>query len=386
MSRKILLLTTVKWPSAARLAGAFSALGCTVEAAFPPGHVLGVSRYLSRAHGYSALRGRASFSAAICDSEPDLIVPCDDRAVTHLLALAATMPEIAPLLERSMGDMASYPVMMTRSQAIAAARDEGITAPLSLAVADEAELERALDVTGLPAVLKTDGSWGGDNVAVVPTVEEARLALRRLRRASSPLRKLTRAVLRKDAHFLRAVATPAAVRVHVQGFVRGEPATSAFACRDGEVLAALHMDVVAWQGATGPASLIRRTDCAAMDGAARKIARRFRLSGLHGLDFMRDEEGVSHLIEINPRATQICHLALSGCDLAAALVGEAARPAITDKPLIALFPQAWVGNAAGPNAPEAFLDVPWDDPATLEAWKDGPSGQATRPMAVLRAG
>ncbi len=386
MSRKILLLTTVKWPSAARLAGAFAALGCAVEAAFPPGHVLGVSRYLSRAYNYGALCGRASFAAAIYDATPDLIVPCDDRAVTHLLALATTVPKIAPLLERSMGDLASYPVMMTRSQAIAAARQEGITAPLSLAVADEAELVRALDVTGLPAVLKTDGSWGGDNVAVVHTFEEARLTLRKLRRASSPLRSLARAMLRKDMHFLRAAAAPATLRVHVQGFVRGKPATSAFACRDGEVLAALHMDVVSWQGATGPASLIRRTHSAAMDGAARKIARRFKLSGLHGLDFMRDEEGIPHLIEINPRATQICHLALGGSDLAAALVGESARPAITAKEVIALFPQAWLGDPAGPNAPEAFLDVPWDDPATLEAWKDGRSGPVARPMAVLRAG
>ena len=91
--------------------------------------------------------------------------------------------------------------------------------------------------------------------------------------------------------FCAQPAAPGALRVHVQRFIQGKPATSAFACRDGEVLAALHMDVVAWQRATGPASLIRRTDCAAMDGAAHKIARRFKLSGLHGLDFMRDEDG-----------------------------------------------------------------------------------------------
>ena len=78
----------------------------------------------------------------------------------------------------------------------------------------------------------------------------------------------------------------------MQRFIRGKPATSAFACRDGEMLAAIHMDVVESRGTTGPASLIRRTDCARMDEAARRIARRLGLSGLHGLDFVRDEGGV----------------------------------------------------------------------------------------------
>ena len=35
--------------------------------------------------------------------------------------------------------------------------------------------------------------------------------------------------------------------------------------------------------------------------AAERIARRLCLSGLHGLDFMLDEDGRAHLIEINPR-------------------------------------------------------------------------------------
>ena len=63
---------------------------------------------------------------------------------------------------------------------------------------------------------------------------------------------------------------------------------------------------------------------------ARRIAARFGLSGLQGLDFVRDEEGLPHLIEINPRATQICHLAL-GSDLPAALLGVPPRSAATTK-------------------------------------------------------
>ena len=217
--------------------------------------------------------------------------------------------------------------MMARSRAIAVAQAEGISAPLTVAVANKDEFWRALEAVGLPAVLKADGSWGGEGVAVVRTHEEAGGAFRRLAGPPSRLRSLVRAVLRKDAHFLQEALAPKAVSLQVQQFIRGKPATSAFACRDGEVLAAIHMDVVESRGTAGPASLIRRTDCSRMDEAARRIARRFGLSGLHGLDFVRDEGGVPHLIEINPRATQICHLALgAGHDLPSALLGQAAAP------------------------------------------------------------
>ena len=177
-----------------------------------------------------------------------------------------------------------------------------------------------------------------------------------------------RAALRRDAHFLPEALVPKAASVQVQRFIRGKPATSAFACRDGKVLAAIHVDVVETQRLNGPASLIRRTDCARMDEAARRIARRLGLSGLHGLDFVRDEGGVPHLVEINPRATQICHLALgAGHDLPSALLGQPVRPIATDKPLIALFPQAWQPGRPVPDARAAYLDVPWDDPAVLTA-------------------
>ena len=364
--QRILLATTVKWPSAAYLAGAFASLGCSVEAVFPRGHALGASRHVGRVHAYYPLHPHSSFTAAIAAAKPDLIVPCDDRAVSHLLSIQVRAPEIAALLVRSMGRLESNPLMMARSSAVAAAQAEGISAPLTVAVANEGEFWRALKSIGLPAVLKADGSWGGDGVAVVRTHEAASRAFRKLADPPSRLRSLARAVLRKDAHFLRAMFVPKAAPIQVQRFIRGKPATSAFACRDGEVLAAIHMDVVQSRGATGPAMLIKRSDCAKMDEAARRIARRLGLSGLHGLDFVRDEGGVPYLIEINPRATQICHLALgAGRDLPSALLGRPPRPAATDKPLIALFPQAWSSGRLSPDARTAYLDVPWDDPEVV---------------------
>ena len=366
MTKNILLATTVDWPSAAYLAAAFASLGCWVEAVYPRGHALGLSRYLGAAHAYRPLNPRASLAAAIAAAEPDLIVPCDDRAVTHLLSLQT--PQNSALLVRSMGRLDSYPLMMERSRAMAIAEEEGIAMPLSFAVTDEDEFQRALEQVGFPAVLKANGSWGGDGVAVVRTREEAERAFRKLGYAPSRLRSVARAILRKDAHFLHEALVPKKPALQLQRFIAGKPATTAFACRDGEVLAAIHMDVVETLKATGPASLIKRVDCAQMDEAARRLARRFGLSGLHGLDFVRDEAGIPHLIEINPRATQICHLALgAGRDLVAALLGLPARPPATARSLIALFPQAW--GAGFPVPSEAYLDVPGDDPAVLAAFQ-----------------
>ena len=363
MAQNILLATTVNWPSAAYLAGAFASQGCRVEAVFPHGHVLGLSRHLHRAHRYHPLQPRSSFAEAIAAAKPDLIVPCDDRAVAHLLSLQA---QIAPLLVRSLGRLDSYPKMMERSRAMAIAEEEGISTPLSIAVTNEAEFSRALEQVGLPAVLKVDGSWGGDGVAVARTREQVERAFRKLAFAPSRMRSVARAVLRKDVHFLREALVPKTPAVQLQRFIEGNPATSAFACRDGEVMAAIHMDVVETQKATGPASLIERVDCERMDEAARRIARRFGLNGLHGLDFIRDAAGVPHLIEINPRATQICHLALgAGHDLVSALLDLPPRAAVTQRPLIALIPQAWQAGRAVPEA--AYLDVPWSDPAVLAA-------------------
>ena len=69
MTQKILLATTVKWPSAAYLAGAFASFGCSVEAVFPRGHALGVSRYLGRAHTYYPLRPRFFVCRGDCGGE-----------------------------------------------------------------------------------------------------------------------------------------------------------------------------------------------------------------------------------------------------------------------------------------------------------------------------
>jgi len=375
MKQKILLATTLNWPSTARLAGAFAVLGAVVEAVALRSHVLHASRYPKHVHRYSPVAPHASFMRAILAAEPTRVIPCDDRALAILLAL----PRFELLLRNSLGPLESYAVLSARQASIAAARQEAIAAPLTLRVADLLHLPEAIGRVGLPCVLKSDASWGGDGVKLVATLAQAEEAFVRLQGPPQRLRSVARAVLRKDLHFLVEALKPRAAFVNVQALVPGRPATSVFAARDGRVLASLHMDVLDTDGATGPARRMRHIEDASMEDAARKLAARFRLNGLIGLDFVRNEKGVPHLVEINPRAAQICHLAL-GPDLPAALIGAEPRPAVTELKEIALFPQLIAD--ARPGA-AVYEDIPWDDPGLLRAVA-GPALPEAEPLDDIR--
>jgi hypothetical protein len=163
--------------------------------------------------------------------------------------------------------------------------------------------------------------------------------------------------------------------VNAQSFILGNEATSALVCWEGVVLASLHFEVINKAGAAGHATVLRLIENREMAEATRKMARRLKLSGLHGFDFMLEAEtGNAYLIEINPRATQVCHLSLGpGCDLPAALYaavsGQVVRAAekATDNKTIALFPQEWIRDPQSPYLRSGYHDVPWSEPDLVRA-------------------
>jgi hypothetical protein len=376
MVTRVLLSTTVHWPSAARLASAFAAVGAQVHALFPGGHVSARSRFVAGRHIYNPLLALPSLALAIEESCPDLIVPCDDRAVRHLLALHGRNPgsDVGSLIAYSLGRVESYATLFSRSGFVAAASREGIVSAHTLTVEDADALDLALLETGLPAVLKSDGSWGGGGVIIARTQEQAHRGFRRLSAAPSRLRSLARAFHRRDAHFILDALSPPKSDVSVQRYIAGMPATTSFASWQGRVLATIHMDVLETTTPTGPASVVRRVDCPQMEEVARVLAARFGLSGIQGLDYIRDEFGMVHLIESNPRATQSSALALGpGHDLVAAMAGciaptaRGARPLVTENQVFALFPQEWRRDPHSAWLRTAHLDVPWDDPGVLKA-------------------
>lgn len=373
MSCKILISTTVDWVATARHAAGFALAGCTVDAVAPRAAPIAVSRYISRSYRYRALSPLTSLRSAIQQAKPDLIVNGDDRAVDILLKLYDAEPKqsaMAALISRSLGLPEQYARAISRDASLTAARSLGIRVPDTLPVPDEAELEDALEAIGFPAVLKVDGSWGGAGVAAVRTKADALTAFRRLARPLSPFRCVVRAAKRQDAHWLKAAWAPQTRPVSIQKFVAGRPAASGFAAWQGEVVGAVYYDVLKADGVTGPPRVVRRVDCPEIAEATRLLTQHFGLSGLHGLDFIRDSEGHVHLLEINPRATQGGTLPFGpGRDLAAALAAcvstEAKpRPSIEDDTVV-FFPGEWLRDPGSAWFRTAHHDVPWDDPVVL---------------------
>jgi hypothetical protein len=397
MATKILLATTVRWPSAGRFAGAFAATGCAVDAIMPTGHPAARSRHFSRRYAYWPVAGMSSFVRAIARSQPDFVVALDDRATSLLLDVHRraqfSNPGIADLVRRSLGNVASYPFLTSRAGFIQSACEADILAPQTHLMTSETALESALAQTGFPAVLKTDGTWGGDGVAVIHNREAALRTFTKLAHTPSRLRSIARAIRRRDSHHMLAAIRPHREMVSLQKFVPGTPATTAFACWQGKVLAAIHFEAVATQGDNGPASVLRRIDCVQMDDAANRLAQRFELSGLHGLDYVRDADGKMHLIEINPRAPQSAYLAFGPHhDLTTALVTKlrdrpvAARPRIASD-VVALFPQEWMRDPASDYLKSAYHDVPWEDPELIRSWLLSPAAQSfRRKVGSLEAG
>jgi hypothetical protein len=112
-----------------------------------------------------------------------------------------------------------------------------------------------------------------------------------------------------------------------------------------------------------------------MSDAVEKMVRRMGLSGLCGFDFMLEAStGNAYLIEINPRATQVGHIALgAGRDLPAALYGaitgqpSRVMPAVTTNDTIALFPHEWARDPQSEFLRTGYHDVPWGTPELVHA-------------------
>lgn len=361
---------------------ALAKVGFTVKAICPSGHPLGKTGAVKETYTYHGLAPIASFASAIPEAQPDIIIPGDDLATQHLHEMyhrknrtGKAGEAIGALIERSLGSPENFTVIYARTRFMELAQEEGIRVPKTETIANLEGLGKWIASRGLPTALKTDGSSGGDGVRIVHTTEEAECAFRSL--ANPPLlaRAAKRALINRDTTLVWPSLLRRRPTVNAQAFVPGREATTTVACWKGKVLAALHFEVLSKVDSTGHATVLRLIEDAEMSAATEKMVRRLNLSGVHGFDFMRDAKtGNAYLIEMNPRTTQVGHLALGpGRDLPAALYaavsGEAvqAAPAVTEKDTIALFPQEWKRDSASPFLRSGYHDVPWESPELVLA-------------------
>jgi hypothetical protein len=367
---RVLLTDTQRWPSPARLAIGLTKAGCHVSAVCPTrGHPLLYTSVVQEKFPYSSLRPVESLIAAIEATNPEIIIPCDDRGVEHLheLFLRADT-KLAALIERSLGSPESYGAVSSRYELLRIAKAEGLLVPDMILVKGPDDLKSWQQEHALPWVLKADGTFGGLGVKIAQSREQAERFFSELSRPQRTMRVARRLIVNRDPFWLRPWWKRSRASVIVQSHIQGRPANCAVACWNGRVLAGISVEVVGWDGTTGPASVVRVIDNPAMMFAAEQIAQRLKLSGFFGLDFMiEDGSRDTYLIEMNPRCTPLSHLQLGeGRDLVSALWAQLSGercpkiPAVTHKDLIAYFPQAW--ETQGELFDSSFQDVPRDEP------------------------
>ena len=373
----VLLTDTTRWALPARLAIGLSEVGCSVVAVCPTRHPLLKTRALRQAFLYSAFRPLESLLAAIEATNPQIVIPCDDRATQHLHQLHAQMRgsgqsvrKVSALIERSLGSPESYPIVSSRYELLRIAREEGLRVPETKQVNTVEDLRAWQAEQPLPWVLKVDGTYGGRGVRIADTAAQVARSFRDVTRLFGFVRAVKRLCVNRDPFWLgswwnrASRASRACPTVIVQSYVRGRPANCTFLGWQGRVLAATGVEVLSAAGPTGPASVIRVVDSPEMKMCAERIAARLVLSGFFGLDFMIEEStGATYLIEMNPRCAPPCHLHLgTGRDLlgalAAQLSGKPLREAwpITQNDLIYYFPQCRMSK---PDFQDSrFHDVP----------------------------
>jgi carbamoylphosphate synthase large subunit len=391
MAPRILLVTTCRWFSATRIAMAFDRAGCTVEAVCPAGHPLLVTSANKRTYTYQPLAPLRSLRAAIRVSRPDFIVPCDDLAMRHLHRLYEAVSNadddssvtLRNLIQFSLGDPASYAITDSRDRFMALVYEEGVRAPETKTVYSVDEVKQWLSMFGFPAVLKADGTSGGEGVRVVHTMDEAIRAYEFLRVPLPGLVVAKRAIFDHDWTGVVPRLSGAERAVSIQSFVAGPDANMAIACWQGKILSSISVEVLqAWRP-KGPATIVRVIENSEMYRAAEKLLRRLRFSGLCGVDFLIDRKnGDAHLIEMNPRATQTCTLPVGGnSDMVASLSSEIRGQPMRERQLsgigetFALFPLAWHGDTSSDLFRYAHHDIPWKEPELVREGFE----QRTRP-------
>ncbi len=382
---KILFTDTNRWPVGPRLAIAFSNMECDVAVLCPsPGHPAEKTNAVHRIFHYSGLHPLKVLRSAVESFNPDIIVPLCDRGVQHLhdLYALAHSPEsadrrMAQLIERSLGSPDSFRTVSSRHDLLKLAHSEGILIPEMIAIEGKGNLSSWNEETAPPWVIKADGTCGGRGVRIVNTIIEAESEYLDLVEHPGLIELTKRLLLNRDRAWILSDSKQARRGIIAQSFIHGRPANCGAVCWQGELLAGICVEVIQAQGAKEPAMVVQVVESAEMMRAAKRIAKRLRLSGFFGLDFVIENgTGLLYLIEMNPRCTPPCPVPLGkGRDLVAALCTQLARQAkpdrasVTTKGRIAYFPPALEGSGTITESrmfDDVYHDMPHGEPDLVQ--------------------
>ena len=344
--------------------------GGTVCALCPRGHVLNRITGMGPVYPYHGRDPMPALERAICRAKPDIVIPCDDRAVWLLHALYEREPRHRDLIEASLGSPVHYGVVRSRTRFMAMAGQIGLRVPETYEIGSKRELQAALEKFSGTAVLKLDGTTGGQGVQIIRSAQQGLDAWRKLTRRPPPGLAWKRWLINRDPLAFWPGLRQDGATVSLQRFISGQPANAMLACWRGEVLGITTAEVLGTQGPTGASTIVRLVRNDEITDIGRAVAREFNLSGFFGLDFiLEDQSRHAYLIELNARCTQLGHLPLPDQgDLAGLLCARlgSGGAQIVDKPietdLIAFFPQAFCWEPDSAYLPQCYLDIPQTEP------------------------
>jgi hypothetical protein len=389
----VLIATTARLASTAQLAIEFADAGARVALLAPPGHPAFATDLLCHRITHRASHPLLTLLGAIKHVQPHLIVPCDELSVRHLHRVhAGAPPAIAELIEASLGPTSSFATITTRHDLLEVARQVGVTVPRSRKLHDIDDLRSWALREPFPWVLKADGSWAGFGVRIVRDQQAADAAWAAMRRPVAARFAFREMLLERNyfwiAPWLRRHRSP----LSVQSYVDGWPANCAVACWQGEVLAGICAESVCTSSSTGPSTVARLIDNPEMQEAASRVVAALGLSGIVGFDFMIEAStGAAYMIEMNPRVTPIATVRMgTNRDLTDALLARVVgrtpsdRPAVTERDIIAFFPDTWRQDPASPFLQTGYHTVPWQQPELVRMLMRPEFRDRTSAMRLLR--
>jgi hypothetical protein len=367
---RVLVAASTWWPLSARLAMALRASGCKVDVVCPPGHPLLAISGIGRHFAYHRSDSLNALRLAIIEAEPELLIPCDDGVVWQLQALQTDVPVLRGLIERSLGPPSIHSVINSRERLLDVAAELGIRVPRVRKIDSREDLDAWFSGGFDRGVLKLDHSWGGRGVQIAGSRKEA---LRIWQKFSKPLATAVawkRWFINHDVLALWIWRNRSQPVVTIHEYIGGQPANTMLACWRGEVLSLVTAKVLCSQGQTGAATVVELTRNAEIERAARLLAKRLHLTGFHGLDFILEQaSGAAHLIEWNPRCTQLGHLHLpdqaSLATTFSVALGASPRPNLivpVRSETVAFFPGACTWQPTSPYLQTGHHDVPWEEP------------------------
>jgi hypothetical protein len=203
---------------------------------------------------------------------PDLLIPLCEPLIELLWGLDPPPAPIYPPTEAWQRE-----VVLDRRLLYRRAQSAGLSIPPSLPLAARADLDEAGRRFGFPLVIRGTGGFGGNQVRIVRSGDEAALALEQICKVSPG-------------------------QPFAQAFVRGGRCLFGGVFRRGEMIRSFsHRTLETNPAVTGPAIRIRPIHEPRLTAHGEAIFRELQWSGIAFAEFIQDEAGEFVLMEINVR-------------------------------------------------------------------------------------